>query len=80
MAEVLPGLPGFDPHNLQPWTVQVVSSVTVLAAVFVGLRLLSRKLKRQPLWWDDWMIIFSFVGALSSARLLGTKVRSAPLI
>ncbi|KAK3290486.1 uncharacterized protein B0H64DRAFT_452552 [Chaetomium fimeti] len=36
---VLPGIPGYDPHNLQPWTVEVVASVTVLAVVSVALRL-----------------------------------------
>lgn len=57
----LPGLPGFDPDNLQPWTVQVVSSMTVLALLAVGLRLVSRRIKAQKLWLDDWMIIFSMV-------------------
>ncbi|KAL2209536.1 hypothetical protein CC79DRAFT_1332697 [Sarocladium strictum] len=55
----LPGLPGFDPDNIQPWTVTVVVSMTVFALVSVGLRLLSRHLKSQKLWWDDWMILFS---------------------
>lgn len=58
----LPGLPGYNSDNLQPWTVQVVASVTVLAVVAVALRLLSRRLKQQQLWWDDRMIIFSVVG------------------
>ncbi|KAK0388882.1 hypothetical protein NLU13_5125 [Sarocladium strictum] len=55
----LPGLPGFDADNLQPWTVRVVVSMTVLALTSVGLRVLSRRLKSQPLWWDDWMVLFS---------------------
>ncbi|KND95322.1 hypothetical protein TOPH_00002 [Tolypocladium ophioglossoides CBS 100239] len=55
----LPGLPGYDPDNLQPWSVQVIASATVLAVVAVALRLLSRRLKRQQLWWDDGMIVFS---------------------
>ena len=57
----LPGLPGFDPENIQPWTVSVVVSMTILALVSVGLRLLSRHIKGQPLWWDDYMIVFSMV-------------------
>lgn len=61
----LPGLPGFDPDNIQPWTVQVVASMTVLAVVAVGLRLVSRHIMGQKLWWDDWMIIFSMVRAWS---------------
>jgi hypothetical protein len=62
MAESqLPGLPGFNPHNIQPWTISVVVSVTILALVSVALRLFSRRVKGQPLWWDDFMIIFSMV-------------------
>jgi len=45
--------------NLQPWTIATVSSVTVLAFVAVCLRLLSRYERKQQLWWDDWMIIWS---------------------
>ncbi|KAK4165536.1 hypothetical protein QBC43DRAFT_234787 [Cladorrhinum sp. PSN259] len=55
----LPGINGYDPDNLQPWTVEVVTSMTVLAVVCVGLRLFSRHLKGQKLWWDDWLLIFS---------------------
>lgn len=62
MAEsVLPGLPGFNPDNLQPWTVAVVVSMTILALMSVALRLVSRRIKGQPLWWDDYMILFSMV-------------------
>ncbi|KAH6958201.1 hypothetical protein DER45DRAFT_213337 [Fusarium avenaceum] len=55
----LPGLPGFDKHNIQPWTVEVVVSMTVLAMVSCALRLYSRHLKAQKLWWDDYLILFS---------------------
>ncbi|KAL2261102.1 hypothetical protein VTK26DRAFT_4703 [Humicola hyalothermophila] len=57
----LPGIPGYDSDNLQPWTVQVVASMTALATAAVMLRLLSRHIKGQELWWDDYMIIFSLV-------------------
>lgn len=60
-ASQLPGLPGYNKDNLQPWTVAVVTSVTVLAVVTIGLRLLSRRIKHQQLWWDDKMILFSMV-------------------
>lgn len=46
----LPGLQGYDPDNLQPWIVEVVTSMTVLAFVAVVLRLLARRLKEQKLW------------------------------
>ncbi|KAH7189533.1 uncharacterized protein B0J16DRAFT_303385 [Fusarium flagelliforme] len=55
----LPGLPGFDRHNIQPWTVEVVVSMTVLALVSCVLRLYSRHLKAQKLWWDDYVILFA---------------------
>ncbi|KAF7556381.1 hypothetical protein G7Z17_g1412 [Cylindrodendrum hubeiense] len=55
----LPGLPGYDPHDLQPWIMQVVISMTLLALASVVLRLVSRHLKAQKLWWDDWVILFS---------------------
>jgi hypothetical protein len=46
---------------MQPWTVSVVAAMTVLEVVAVALRLLSRRLKGQGLWWDDYLIIFSLV-------------------
>ena len=61
----LPGLPGYDKDNLQPWLVAVTVSMTVLALAAVGLRLLSRRMKRQSLWLDDKMLIFS-MGSLSA--------------
>ncbi|KAI1504114.1 hypothetical protein F5X99DRAFT_373495 [Biscogniauxia marginata] len=51
-------IPGY-PDNLQPWTIAVCVSVTVLALICVGLRVLARREKGQALWWDDYMIIFS---------------------
>jgi hypothetical protein len=57
----LPGLPGFNPDNIQPWTVSVVVSMTILALLSVALRLASRRIKAQPFWWDDYMIVFSMV-------------------
>ncbi|KAK1584958.1 uncharacterized protein LY79DRAFT_559905 [Colletotrichum navitas] len=57
----LPGLPGYDPQNLQPWIVQVVVSVTLLAVLAVALRLYSRQVKGQQLWWDDYLIVWSMV-------------------
>jgi hypothetical protein len=59
---VLPGLPGYNPDNLQPWTVQVATAMTILAVGCVILRIISRRLRKQKLEWDDRMIIFSVVG------------------
>ncbi|KAK2594139.1 hypothetical protein QQS21_008138 [Conoideocrella luteorostrata] len=70
----LPGLPGYDPDNLQPWTVAVVVSMTLLALVAVGLRLLSRRMKHQSLWLDDKMIgwnliVVGFIFAMYSSGM-----------
>ena len=56
---------GYDAENIQPWTIAVVVSMTVLALLAVGLRLLSRFAARQRLWWDDWMILFSMAWNLA---------------
>ena len=64
----LPGLPGFNPDNIQPWTVSVVVSMTILALTSVGVRLISRRIKGQPLWWDDYMILFSMVSNATMER------------
>ncbi|KAF4974950.1 hypothetical protein FZEAL_8213 [Fusarium zealandicum] len=66
----LPGLPGFDAENIQPWTVEVVVCMTILALSSVGLRLYSRHLKAQTLWWDDYIIIFSMILTLQVWNLL----------
>lgn len=52
-------LNGPDSDNLQPWTIAVTVSVTGLAFLCVCLRLLARYERKQALWWDDYMIIFS---------------------
>ncbi|KAL4811894.1 hypothetical protein BDW67DRAFT_189207 [Aspergillus spinulosporus] len=48
-----------DDDSLQPWTLATVVSVTILAFVTVALRLLARYERKQKLWWDDWMILWS---------------------
>jgi hypothetical protein len=73
----LPGLRGFNPHNIQPWTVSVVVSVTILALISVALRLFSRRIKGQPLWWDDFMIIFSMV---CTVQLISRDCSSADVL
>ncbi|RAL03464.1 uncharacterized protein BO80DRAFT_491732 [Aspergillus ibericus CBS 121593] len=48
-----------EDQNLQQWATATTAAVTVLAFVCVCLRVLSRLERKQKLWWDDWMIIFS---------------------
>ncbi|EED22640.1 conserved hypothetical protein [Talaromyces stipitatus ATCC 10500] len=49
------------PDDLQPWSIAVTASMTSLAFICVCLRLLSRYERKQALWWDDYMIVFSMV-------------------
>lgn len=67
---------GQDPDNLQPWSIAVTTSVTGLALLCVCLRLLSRYERKQALWWDDYMIMFSMVGC----SLYGTGLLPWPLM
>ena len=53
-------IPGYA-DNLQPWSISVLVAATLLALVAVILRILARFEKRQPLWWDDWLIMWSMV-------------------
>ncbi|KAL4920637.1 hypothetical protein BDW62DRAFT_215891 [Aspergillus aurantiobrunneus] len=45
--------------SLQTWASATTIAVTVLALVSVCLRLLARYERKQKLWWDDWLIIWS---------------------
>ncbi|PYI05217.1 hypothetical protein BO78DRAFT_470775 [Aspergillus sclerotiicarbonarius CBS 121057] len=45
--------------DLQQWATATTAAVTVLAFISVCLRVISRLERKQKLWWDDWMIIFS---------------------
>lgn len=58
---------GNESDNLQHWAAATTISVTVLAFVSVCLRLLSRWERKQKLWWDDWMIIWSMVRSFNSS-------------
>lgn len=55
---------GSDPHDqgsLRPWLTRVLVSMTLLAMLATGLRIWSRRLNQQSLWWDDWLAIFNMV-------------------
>lgn len=56
-----------DQDDLQQWSIATTASVTVLAFVTVCLRLLARYERKQKLWWDDYMIIFSMVSIRASS-------------
>ena len=53
--------PAFLAQSLQPNIYAACIIVTVAATVAVALRLLCRRLAKVYLWWDDWIIIATWV-------------------
>lgn len=54
--------PGFDIYaDRGPHLVRVCSVMIALSAIAVALRLLSRRLSKVPLSWDDWLILIALV-------------------
>lgn len=64
-------------ENLQPDIYASLAVCHTLACVAVALRLYSRRLKAQPLWWDDWLIFIALVRGYS-LLLLYTVVCQTP--
>lgn len=57
-----------DPtESRQSWLIAVISVMEGLALLSVALRLISRRIRAQKLWWDDWLIILSMVWSLGVA-------------
>jgi hypothetical protein len=64
MAEHASGVPdpGFDLHaNQSGILANVAIAMMVLSLVSVVLRMVSRKITRVALWWDDWLIFVALV-------------------
>ena len=63
--------PGSTPHagrseqtgseNLGPYLNRVIWSLAALSTLFVGLRVYCKLLRRKQLWWDDHVLIASWV-------------------
>lgn len=53
--------PSTEVSQLNSWLVGVVVSMATLSTAFVVLRLVSRRMRQQKLWWDDWTILVSMV-------------------
>lgn len=60
----IPGVPNYDPAQMRRWALVVASVMSFLAAVAICLRLLCRRIRKQPLWWDDYLIMFSMVSGI----------------
>lgn len=66
--EVVAALPPFLQAQIPSWneTLQpdIYAALAVchtLACAAVAMRLYARRLKAQPLWWDDWLILVALV-------------------
>ena len=54
--------PDFDIYaDRGPHLVRVCSVMIALSAIAVALRLVSRRLSKVRLWWDDWLILIALV-------------------
>ncbi|KAL1847104.1 hypothetical protein Daus18300_014044 [Diaporthe australafricana] len=52
-----------------PWMIQVLTPVAILATAVVGVRIFLRLSRRAGLWLDDWLILVSLVFALGMYAL-----------
>lgn len=58
--------------------VSSMSGLACITTLFVSLRLLSRHLIKQCLWWDDWLMVFSLacnLGALGVNIAMVSRIR-----
>ncbi|KAL9047561.1 MAG: hypothetical protein Q9206_006665 [Seirophora lacunosa] len=75
-ADIPPtGEPGFDLYANQQGRI-IASSVAfiVLTTAFVSLRLLSRRLSRAGLWWDDYLAVIAMVFCIVTCSLLFIQI------
>jgi len=49
-------------ESQQPKMMGIFTTFLILPLIAVGLRILSRRLTRMELWWDDWLILIATVG------------------
>ena len=52
-------------NNLGPYLNRVIWSLAALSTLFLGLRVYCKFLRRRQLWWDDYVLIASWVITLS---------------
>ena len=48
-------------QSRQPMMIGIFTTFFILPGIAVGLRILSRRLTRLSLWWDDWLILMAMV-------------------
>lgn len=64
LATKVPGVPTFEPAAMRKWMIATASWTTAVAICFVLLRLLSRHIRKQRLWWDDQLLLISMVSCM----------------
>lgn len=47
--------------TLQPWLEKILVGMSAFALLATCLRICSRRLNKQRLWWDDWLAVLSMV-------------------
>lgn len=52
-------------NGMRGWAIRVIVAMTILSAATVSIRVISRRIRRQKLWWDDWLCIISMVSTIS---------------
>ncbi len=60
-----PGLEGYPKDNLQSYLLWIAIGSVIAGLASVILRAISRRVNARPLWYDDWMIIWSGVSSRS---------------
>lgn len=50
--------------GMRAWAIGVIVAMTILSAASVVVRIISRRIRRQKLWWDDWLCVTSMVSAI----------------
>ncbi|KAK2592588.1 hypothetical protein QQS21_009695 [Conoideocrella luteorostrata] len=55
------GVPSYSPKKMRDWALVIASVMSFLAGLSIVLRYFSRRIRKQPLWWDDYMIAFSML-------------------
>jgi hypothetical protein len=60
-------------NNLGPYLNRVIWSLAALSSLFLGLRVYCKFLRRRQLWWDDHVLIASWVRFPCSFLYYSTK-------
>lgn len=55
-----------DTAGPRKWLLTIVCSSVVLVILFAVLRITSRRLMRQKIWWDDYLILITVVRSHSA--------------